>query len=164
MKPSTSPSYMALVKFGSVCVSYDHLIPPPPLPLLHTQALTCSSPSLMISAWTPQMHQRSWETSWLAVLPTTASHLPTSPTTVNLLTPTSCEFSPHVLFQAKYLTRWMHDIVGRAWVSARAEHGQLVVCVGVLSECDWTLGHRICDTNVHACTCTTSRERWIRPS
>ena len=36
MKPSTSPSYMALVKFGSVCVSYDHLIPPPPPPPPHS--------------------------------------------------------------------------------------------------------------------------------
>ena len=35
----------------------------------------------------------------------------------------------------------MHDIVGRAWVSARAGHGP-VACTWLWSECDWTSGHR----------------------
>ena len=36
----------------------------------------------------------------------------------------------------------MHDIVGRAWVSARAEHGP-VAGIWLLSKCDWTSGHKI---------------------
>jgi len=40
------------------------------------------------------------------------------------------------------VTRWMHDIVGQAWVSAHAEHGP-VACIWLLSECDWTSGYRI---------------------
>jgi len=36
----------------------------------------------------------------------------------------------------------MHDIVGRAWTSARTERGP-VACIWLLSECDWTSDHRI---------------------
>ena len=38
-----------------------------------------------------------------------------------------------------WATRWMHSIVGQAWTSVCAA----VACVWLLSECDWTSGHRI---------------------
>ena len=43
----------------------------------------------------------------------------------------------------KHVTRWMHDIVGRAGVSAHAER-RPVACIWPLWECNWTSGHRIC--------------------
>jgi len=59
-------------------------------------------------------------------------------------------------------TRWMHDIVGRAWVSAHAECGP-GACTGLSSECDWTSGHRISHKKVQMPWCTT-QELWVRPS
>ena len=68
--------------------------------------------------------------------------------------------SPHMHHSLKYVsnTRWMHDIVGRAWASAHAESGP-GACTGLPSECDWTSGHRIPHKKVHTCT---TQELWVR--
>ena len=53
------------------------------------------------------------------------------------------------------ITRWMHDIVGRAWASAHAECGP-DACTGVSSECGWTSGRRI-SQKVHGYNTGTRR-------
>jgi len=76
-----------------------------------------------------------------------------------------------------WITRWTHDIVGWAWVSARAEHGPVA---WLSSECDWTshhrakkytrVQHRNCESGLtgwsstHCRSCGYSLDRWKHSS
>ena len=56
------------------------------------------------------------------------------------------------------ITRWMHDIIEKAWVSTCAER-RPVTWIWLLSECDWASGHRIsqhrnCESGLGKACCT----------